>query len=89
MQSQDSSHASCTVTAAVILEVHCPEHTNKGVIIVSSRVPCEGCMDGKLNWPLQAMLVFTISNAVITVFTDTFTGVSKVRTVNRLYTDYY
>ena len=42
--------------------------------------------------PLQhpvAMLVFTISNAVITVFTDAFTGVSKVRTVNRLCTDYY
>ena len=37
----------------------------------------------------HAMLVFTISNAVITVFTDTFTGVSKVRAVNRLYTDYY
>ena len=37
----------------------------------------------------STMLVFTISNAVITVFTDTFTGVSKVRTVNRLYTDYY
>ena len=46
------------------------------------------------TFSLQTMsapvLVFAISIAVITVwFTDTFTGVSKVRTVDRPHTDYY
>ena len=34
------------------------------------------------DWNVKAMLVFTISNTVITVFTDTFTDVSGVRAVN-------
>ena len=34
------------------------------------------------------MLVFTVSDTAITVFTDTFAGVSKARTVNRLHTDH-
>ena len=33
------------------------------------------------------VLVFAVSDTVIAVFTDTFTGVSKVRTVNRPHTD--
>ena len=35
----------------------------------------------------QAMLVFAIDTA-ITVIADTFTGVSEVRTANRLHTDH-
>ena len=44
------------------------------------------CEETFVNFKL--VLVFTVCITVIAVFTDTITGVSKVRTVNRACTDH-